>query len=57
MWIAALNEARRAWLAAYPNPIVQRTVYRPHAYADLMDAGKWDLSLPLAVHGVTISAV
>jgi len=54
-WVRAYVTARRGWLAAFPNPIVQGTVYRPDAFRVIMDAGNWDLRMPLVVRGVKIS--
>jgi chitosanase len=54
-WVRAYVSARRGWLAAFPNPIVQGTVYRPDAFRVIMDAGNWDLRMPLVVRGVKIS--
>jgi chitosanase len=54
-WVKAYVNARRGWLAAFPNPIVQGTVYRPDAFRVIMDAGNWDLRMPLVVRGVKIS--
>ena len=54
-WIKAYINARRAWLAGNSNPLVQRTVYRMDALKALVDAGAWDLPLPLTVRGVKIT--
>lgn len=53
-WTQAYVRARRSWLASYPNPVVQRTVYRMDAVQALIDAGNWDLRSPLVVRGQTI---
>lgn len=54
-WVSAYITARRSWLASSANPIVQKTVYRMDALADLVKAGKWDLEVPLVVRSVKIS--
>jgi chitosanase len=54
-WVKEYINARRAWLAANANPLVQKTVYRMDALKALVDAGAWDLKTPLAVRGVKIA--
>lgn len=53
-WTTAYVEERRAWLASRGG-LLAKTVYRMHAFKQLVDANKWDLPLPLDVHGVTIT--
>jgi len=45
---------RREWLAAHPNPVLRRAVYRMDTFAALLQAGNWVLALPLVTHGVLI---
>lgn len=54
-WVKAYLNARRAWLAASSNALVQKTVYRMDSLMELVNAGNWDLKTPLKVRGVTIS--
>jgi chitosanase len=53
-WIACYVAVRRAWLSGHANPLLQRTVYRMDAFQALIEAGAWDLPLPLNVRGRTI---
>lgn len=53
-WVKSYVNARRGWLAAFPNPIVQGTVYRPDAFKVIIDAGNWELRTPLVVRGQKI---
>jgi hypothetical protein len=53
-WILAFLKARREWLAANSNPLVQKTVYRIDAMKEIADAGNWDLKTPLTVRKVKI---
>jgi chitosanase len=55
-WTQAYVRARRAWLAAYPNPLVQRSVYRMDAVQKLIDEKNWSLSAPLVVRGQICAA-
>jgi chitosanase len=45
---------RRQWLSGLKPPLPS-TVYRMDSFTTLIGQDKWDLSLPLAVHGVTIT--
>jgi chitosanase len=54
-WVKAYLNARRAWLAANANPLVQKTVYRMDALMEIVNAGNWDLNTPLKVRGVSIT--
>jgi len=54
-WIAKYVEKRKAWLLSLKPPL-PGTVYRMDSCNSLIDAGKWNLALPLTVHGVTITA-
>jgi len=56
VWIPFYIATRRAWLANHSNTLLQKTVYRMDALQALVDAGKWDLPLPLTVRGVAITA-
>jgi hypothetical protein len=53
-WCYAYIEARRTWLLANKNPLVQKTVYRMDALKSIADASNWDLVLPMRVRGVLI---
>jgi chitosanase len=53
-WVLAYIKARREWLAANKNPIVQRTVYRMDAFSEIARSGNWELATPLTVRGVKI---
>lgn len=53
-WTLAFLNARRAWLAANDNPLVQKTVYRIDAMKEIATAGNWDLNTPLTVRKVKI---
>lgn len=61
-WIAAYVARRKAWMLemAEQNPekygILRNTTYRMEAFEDLIRQDKWDLKLPLTVHGYTITA-
>jgi chitosanase len=54
-WIKSYLNARRAWLAANSNSLVQKTVYRMDALTEIVNAGNWDLNTPLKVRGVSIT--
>lgn len=54
-WIKAYLLARRQWLANHSNTLLRKCVYRQDAFLALIDAGNWQLSLPLTVRGVTIT--
>lgn len=54
-WVKTYVAARKAWLQSLAPPLPS-TVYRMDAFSTLIDGGKWDLPLPIAVHGVEISA-
>ncbi len=53
-WVGAYVNARRSWLAANKNPIVQGTVYRMDAFKEIIRSGNWDLNTPLIVRGTKI---
>jgi chitosanase len=53
-WVLGYIKARREWLAANKNPIVQRTVYRMDAFNEIARSGNWELNTPLTVRGVKI---
>lgn len=53
-WVRSYVAARKAWLLANKNPIVQKTIYRMEAFERLMADGNWDLVLPLTVRGVKV---
>jgi len=54
-WIEAYVHARGRWLAAHPNALLRKTVYRTEAFRRLMGLGAWGLELPLVVRGQEIS--
>lgn len=54
-WIKAYVSVRRSWLANHSNKLLNKTVYRMDAFNALIDAGKWELELPLTVRNVVIS--
>jgi len=54
-WCREYVRQRRAWLLA-GHGIVPKTVYRMDTFSDLIKKGNWNLDLPLAAHGVTITA-
>lgn len=54
LYVTAYVKARRAWLAASGNPIVQKTVYRMDAFLKIIGEDNWLLKTPLTVRGVTI---
>lgn len=53
-WIAKYVDTRNAYLAAAKPPLPS-TTYRMQAFQALMQQGNWLLTLPLKVHGVSIS--
>ena len=53
-WVKAYIQARREWLAAYPNPIVQKTVYRMDAFSAITNQDNWHLDTPFSVLGRTV---
>ena len=54
-WVKAYLNARRNWLATHKMTILHGTVYRMDALLALVNAGNWDLKLPFACRGVTVS--
>jgi len=53
-WIKAYLNARRAWLLANSNPIVQKTVYRQDAILDLIKVDNWNLKFPFTCRGTKV---
>jgi chitosanase len=49
-------DVRTEWLKSLKDPL-PTTVYRMESFRSLIAAAKWDLALPLVVHGVEISEV
>lgn len=49
LWTAAYLRARRAWLAANPNPVVQKTVNRVDVLLGLVSAANWQLTTPITI--------
>ncbi len=54
-WAVAYVKARKNWLLAFSNPLVQKTSYRMEAFQHIIDNGNWELETPLVVRSVTIS--
>jgi chitosanase len=54
-WARAYINARRNWLLSSSNSLVQKTVYRMDAFAQLMKEDNWELRTPFKVRNVTIS--
>jgi chitosanase len=54
-WIAKYVDKRKAWLQSLKSPL-PGTAYRMDSFQTLMDDQRWNLALPLTVHGVTITA-
>jgi chitosanase len=56
-WILRYIANRRNWLATNERvPLLRRTVYRMDEMKKLVDAGNWDLDLPITCRGVRIDA-
>lgn len=53
-WVQTYVDNRKAWLAAAAAPL-PNTAYRMESFVELITGGKWDLPLPVTVHGVTIT--
>jgi len=53
-WIKAYLNARRAWLLANSNPLVQKCVYRQDAIFELIKADNWGLKLPFVCRGAKV---
>jgi len=53
-WVASYIATRHDWLANHSNTLLHKTVYRMNALQGLVDAGAWDLPLPLTVRGIRI---
>ena len=54
-WIGFYVDTRRDWLANHSMTILHKTVYRMDNFKTLIAANKWELPLPLTVHGVRIT--
>lgn len=54
VWVERYVAERREWLANHSNPVLHATVYRMDAFQVMIQAGDWELPLPLRVRGVTI---
>jgi len=54
-WIEFYVKSRRSFLA-HSRPPLPSTTYRLDAFMQLIEAGNWNLDLPITAHGVTISA-
>lgn len=53
-WVKTFVQTRRQWLQN-SRPPLPTTAYRMEAFLSLIASDKWDLSLPIQVHGVTIT--
>ena len=53
-WVRGYVNLRASWLKAGKPPL-PTTVYRMSSLLALINAGSWDLDLPLQVHGITLS--
>jgi chitosanase len=53
-WVERYVAERREWLITHPKPVLHATVYRMDAFATLIQAGAWELALPLRLRGVAI---
>jgi chitosanase len=53
-WVSKYIDKRAAWLQSLKPPL-PGTVYRMDSFRALAAAGKWNLALPLVVHGVIIT--
>jgi chitosanase len=53
-WVTTYIALRREWLATNANALLHKTVYRMDALQKIVDAGNWDLALPLTVRGALI---
>jgi chitosanase len=54
-WVGQYIDRRREWLLSLKPP-VPVTVYRMDSFKRLISDDKWDLKLPVCVHGVEITA-
>ena len=53
-WIKTYIATRKTWLQSLAPPLPS-TVYRMNAFSALIDQDKWELQLPLSVHGIEIT--
>jgi chitosanase len=53
-WVAAYVAERKAWLEGCADPL-PRTTYRMKAFGELIGQNKWNLELPMVVHGVALN--
>jgi chitosanase len=53
-WVKNYVALRKNWLLSL-NPPVPNTVYRMDSFNALIEKEKWDLALPLTVHGVMVT--
>ncbi len=54
-WMSDYVDTRRDWLAAYPNPLLHKTVYRMNTFRDIINSRNWKLGLPFTVRGFAIT--
>lgn len=50
-WIAEYLVLREKWLATNPNPLLHKTLYRPHFFLDLVASQNWTLESPFVCQG------
>jgi chitosanase len=53
-WVQRYIGVRKAWLSSLAPPLPS-TVYRMDSFDSLAKLGKWNLDLPITVHGITIT--
>lgn len=56
-WISTYTSVRHDWLAHHRKPILRKTIYRQDSFLDMIKMELWDLSLPIVVRGLEISAI
>jgi chitosanase len=54
-WVQRYIALRKAWLNSLASPLPS-TVYRMDSFDSLVKLEQWNLDLPVAVHGITITA-
>lgn len=54
-WVSLYVDRRRDWLKSCKVPLPS-TAYRMDSFQAMIQAGQWDLTLPVTAHGITITA-
>jgi len=54
-WVGTYVQTRKTWLTSLKDPL-PKTVYRMDSFQQLITDGNWELTLPVKVHGVAITA-